>query len=473
MYCYYVFSDLSGFSKLSEPEIGIFQKQILPDIAEKLTPLRDKAKVFNTWGDAVFAVFENCIDAVNWMLEYRDFFTNGGLGKYQIKSVLPRIAAHAGEAEILYDPLQKSDNALGTKVNMAARIEPVTRPGDIFVTKQFKENATDNLINSTVEFDEMGYVTLAKSFGEAELFRMRKKDEEKHIIERISKSDLKDVLPYPDPLNNDEQNTLDFLRQAPNVDVFLSSISSIKFSEKSPAFNFEAAKLFYSFGDYSKAIELIEEVEKFFIDVDGVSIYPFRFNVDIRKLKANCLSRMNNYEESANIIYGLWSFGLRDSDTLSMLAAQYKRKALDYKDGKINIDNINSSLLIRAKELYLEAFRLNISDFYPAINAAYLYKIIGGTETGKGTKLASYIINVWTPISKTKSDWWLHSTLAEAELLQDDYEAFLTKLKEAIEKCKPNIFNKTSTREQLIIYEQKMRIEQITLHTNKAIELLN
>ncbi len=470
MFCYYVFSDLSGFSKLSEPEIGIFQQQVLEDLSGKLNKLRDKAIVFNTWGDAVFAVFENCIDAVNWMLEYRDFFTKGDMAKYQIKSVLPRIAAHAGEAEILVDPLQKSKNALGTKVNMAARIEPVTRPGDIFVTKQFRDNAVDNLSNGNVEFDEMGYVTLAKSFGEAELFRMRRKDEEKHIIERISKSDLDDVLPYPDPLTNDEQKTLDFLREAPTADIFNSSISSIKFTEKSPAFNFEAAKLFYSFGDYSKAIELINKVEKSHLDVDGVFIYPFRFNVDVRKLKANCLSRMNDYEEAANIVYGLWSFGLRDSDTLSMLAAQYKRKALGYKDGKIDKENINSSLLIRAKELYLEAFRLNISDFYPAINAAYLYKIIGGTETGKGTKLASYIINVWTPLSKMSMDWWLHSTLAEAELLQDDYEAFSNKMKESIKKCKPNIFNKTSTKEQIAIYSQKMGIEK---ETKQVIELLN
>jgi len=470
MFCYYVFSDLAGFSKLSEPEIGVFQKQIIPDLYLQLENLRKKAKVFNTWGDAVFAVFENCKDAVDWMLKYRDFFTSNEMKKYPIKRVLPRIAAHAGEAEIISDPLLGSPNAFGHKINMAARIEPVTRPGDIFVTSQFKSNTIDNLEPNYVEFDEIGYVSLAKSFGEAELFRLRKFEEKQHIIERISKSDLDDVLPYPDPLSSDEQSTLDYLRQAPTSAVFQSSISSISFEEKTPAFNFEAAKLFYSFGDYLKAIELIELCESFQMDVDEVSISPYRYNVDIRKLKANCLSRLGEYEEAANIVYGLWTFGLRDSDTLSMLAAQYKRKSLNYYKGKIDKKNINSSLLIRSKELYLEAFRLNISDYYPAINAAYLYKMIGGAEKGKGNKLAAYITEVWTPLSKDDQDWWLHSSLAEAELIQDDYPEFHRKMNIAISLCKPNIFEKTSTREQIDIFSQSVEIEK---ETKETIDLLS
>ena len=469
MYCYYVFSDLSGFSKLSEPEIGIFQKQVIPDLAKELGRIRDKAKVFNTWGDAVFVVFENCSDSLDWMFGYRDFFVNPSMSKYHIKTLLPRIAAHAGEAEILEDPLQKNMNVFGSKVNIAARIEPITRPGDIFVTSQFKNSALDNVRENYVDFDEMGFVNLAKSFGEAELYRLRKKDEPQHIIERISKSDLDDVLPYPEPLSLEEQSILDYLRQAPTPDIFITSIESVSFENKSPAFNFEAAKLFYAFGKYEKAIELISITEKFPLNVDGIDIYPYRFNIDIRKLKANSLSRKGEYEEAANLIYGLWSFGLRDSDTLSMLAAQYKRKSLCFTDGKINKDSINSSLLIRARELYLEAFRLNISDFYPAINAAYLYKMIGGEEKGKGTKLAAYIIEVWTPIAKKNNDWWLHSTLAEAELIQDDFESFHSKMEKAIVTCRPNLFKKTSTREQIDIYSQKMDIEE---NTRKTIGLL-
>jgi len=76
-----------------------------------------------------------------------------------------------------------------------------------------------------------------------------------------------------------------------------------------------------------------------------------------------------------------------------MIAAQYKRRAI-LNDSEVSRESINIDLIIRAKDLYLEAFR-KVEDYYPAINAAYLYKIIGGIEEGKGTKLSTYITSTW------------------------------------------------------------------------------
>ncbi|MDR9507721.1 hypothetical protein RI662_26265, partial [Brevibacillus agri] len=159
---------------------------------------------------------------------------------------------------------------------------------------------------------------------------------------------------------------------------------------------------------------------------------------------------VGKYEEAADIVYGLWQLGAKDSDTLSMLAAQYKRRAI-YENGElINFEEVRIELLTRARDLYLEAFRLNIEDYYPAINVAYLYKMMGGMEAGKGTKLAGYILQAWN--SKQRENWWIDSTLAEAELLQDDFETALELFKLAIERHNPSVFDKKATSEQIKIY---------------------
>lgn len=47
---YIVFTDLKGFSKLSEPEIKIFYNEILQELAGKIIHLKKDALVWNTWG---------------------------------------------------------------------------------------------------------------------------------------------------------------------------------------------------------------------------------------------------------------------------------------------------------------------------------------------------------------------------------------------------------------------------------------
>jgi len=171
------------------------------------------------------------------------------------------------------------------------------------------------------------------------------------------------------------------------------------------------------------------------------------------KLETNCLTRLGKYEEASNLIYGVFQLENKDSDTLSMLAAQYKRRALfNNEDKLLEYENINSELLERSLSLYIEAFRLNIEDYYPAINIAYLYKIMGGMNEGKGIKFAEYIKSTWD--WDKGNDWWIDTTLLECEIIIKDYENLDKEFQLLIEKHSPNYFEKKSTYIQLEIYSQ-------------------
>lgn len=464
---YIVFSDLKGFSKLIEEEISLFQEKVLIDLKNVIKEEKDNSAVWNTWGDAVFTAFEDGNIAAQFMIKYRDFFNNFNFEEIGMKKIVPRIAAHFGEAEIFDDPILGAINLFGVNINTTARIEPVTRAGEIFVTKEFKDNFSRLPGTSNICFDELGIIELAKSFGELEVFRLRKSTDQKQIIDRIIKQDLVTYLPDVPNLTEEESKKLNFYKNSPSKDDLLENLHKLDYENINLEFLFKIISILKMYGAFIEANEAIAILEDRFILVDDIKVFPYRHKSKFVKLKVNIKTRLGLYDEAANDIYGLWNAGYQDSDTLSMLAAQYKRKGLYGKDNLVSKDTLNFDLLSRAKNLYIEAFRINIEDYYPAINAAYLYRIIGGKESGKGNKLAQYIISSWG-IRKGES-WWLDSTLAEAELLQEDIEEAEKQFKTAIQLHNPDRFQKTSTLEQVKLYAGVLGIME---NVDKIIDFL-
>ncbi|MCK5606127.1 hypothetical protein KAR91_29785 [Candidatus Pacearchaeota archaeon] len=465
---YIVFSDLKGFSKLIEEEISVFQEQVLVKLRDEIRIEKEKSAVWNTWGDAVFTAFEDGKIAAEFMIKYRDFFNNFDFESIGIKKIVPRIAAHFGQAEIFDDPILGAINLFGVNINTTARIEPVTRAGEIFVTKEFKDNFCALGNNDSICFDELGIIKLAKAFGELEVFRLRKSGEKKQIIDRIIKQDLITYLPDVQPLTDEEERKIRFYENSPDKEELLVNIRKLDFNTISLRFIFEILKIEKKYGAYKEALRDLKILENRYILVDDIKVYPYRHKQEFIKLKVNIQTRLGLYDEAANDIYGLWNSGFHNSDTLSMLAAQYKRKSLYGNSHEVSRNNLNYDLLSRAKNLYIEAFRTNIEDYYPAINAAYLYRIIGGNESGKGIKLAQYIVSSWS--SRIGESWWLDSTLAEAELLQEDFEESKLSFAKAIERHKPNIFQKNSTLEQINLFSKLLDLEK---NVEKIIALFN
>jgi class 3 adenylate cyclase len=83
-----------------------------------------------------------------------------------------RIALHAGPVYCYKDQIIDRQNYIGSHVNRAARIEPVTPPGQVYVTDAFAALA-ELQVPGQFRFDYVGKVPLAKSFGEYPVYRMR------------------------------------------------------------------------------------------------------------------------------------------------------------------------------------------------------------------------------------------------------------------------------------------------------------
>ena len=73
-----------------------------------------------------------------------------------------------------FDPILKRQNFFGSHVNIAARIEPITPPGAVYVSEQF---ASLLMASNAADFacDYMGHLALAKGFwGLYRIYRLRR-----------------------------------------------------------------------------------------------------------------------------------------------------------------------------------------------------------------------------------------------------------------------------------------------------------
>ena len=170
-----LFADVVGFSKLSEEDTPGFV-ELLRRVAVRMEALGRKPEFLNTWGDAIFAVTGTAEEMVDYALDLRKSLrearSSGGVPAH----VDLRTGLHAGPVFEATDPLTGRPNLYGAHVNRAARIEPITVPGEIYASEQFvalllSETAQRRGVEPW-EIEYVGMLSLAKAYGAQKLYHL-------------------------------------------------------------------------------------------------------------------------------------------------------------------------------------------------------------------------------------------------------------------------------------------------------------
>jgi class 3 adenylate cyclase/tetratricopeptide (TPR) repeat protein len=167
-----MFTDYPGFSKLDERVLPVFWEEIMVRAARTLEGYGDVIRQGNTWGDAIFAVFSDAPTAAAAALDLCE-----ALGKVDCKRLgvregtAMRIALHYGSTYAGYDPVTKRMNYYGTEVSKAARIEPVTPSGSVYVTEPFAA-VLEMQNDHPFDCNYVGKIALPKGYGTYPLYRL-------------------------------------------------------------------------------------------------------------------------------------------------------------------------------------------------------------------------------------------------------------------------------------------------------------
>ena len=175
-----MFGDVKNFSKLSESQLPVFVETVMGAVAEALAAVAvryggEAISFSNTWGDGVFAVFDRAAPAAFFALEIQRRMS-------ALKPRLPalglpadlaiRLGLHYGVVFPMREPVTKTPNFFGEAVARAARIEPITRAGAVFVSEEFAAAlALDPKSPAIAEY--VGEVDTAKKYGRFRLYRIK------------------------------------------------------------------------------------------------------------------------------------------------------------------------------------------------------------------------------------------------------------------------------------------------------------
>jgi Adenylate cyclase, family 3 (some proteins contain HAMP domain) len=169
-----LFADAVGFSKLSEQQVPGFVQHFLGAIGRMVSKLSREIVAKNTWGDGLYLVFSDLEAAGNFALDLCDLVTTTEWTRHGLPSRLSlRIALHAGPVYEFIDPVTGDRTYGGTHVSRAARIEPITPPGQVYASEAFAAIAAAQRL-PFFNFDYAGQTPMAKNYGTFPMYHMRR-----------------------------------------------------------------------------------------------------------------------------------------------------------------------------------------------------------------------------------------------------------------------------------------------------------
>jgi hypothetical protein len=170
-----LFTDLHGFSRLRDEQFPPFIKEVLGRLGSVLDDHADAVLWRNTWGDAIAAVFSDVIEAADCALGLQEALRRIDMAAVGLpKDLGLRIGAHAGPVMAIADPVTRKPTYWGRELTRAARIEPRTPEGEVYVTDAFAALLS---LEPGVPFvtEYVGRVTTAKDFETIPMYQLRRR----------------------------------------------------------------------------------------------------------------------------------------------------------------------------------------------------------------------------------------------------------------------------------------------------------
>jgi class 3 adenylate cyclase len=170
-----LFADVVGFSKMDEDQIPVFVDNFLQLVAELLNRGGYSTEKRNTWGDGLYVVFDEIRDAGVFAIELSEHIKARDWKSLGLpESLSLRTALHAGPVYLCRDPVTERPNCIGTHVSLAARIEPVTPPGEVYASEAFAALALSQRVKDFV-CDPVGHIYLPKNHGMLPMYHVRRR----------------------------------------------------------------------------------------------------------------------------------------------------------------------------------------------------------------------------------------------------------------------------------------------------------
>lgn len=169
-----LFADAVGYSQLSEDQIPLYVEGFLGAVAQLNRRTRHRFEHVETAGDGLYMVFDTAADAARYSLELNELVTSTDWTAHGLPDAFNlRIALHCGPVYCGRDPITGLPLVTGPHTSRAARIEPITPPGQVYASSAFAAVAA---VSGTggVDMRYVGNIPLAKRAGSLTLYHLQR-----------------------------------------------------------------------------------------------------------------------------------------------------------------------------------------------------------------------------------------------------------------------------------------------------------
>jgi hypothetical protein len=176
-----LFADAVGYSKLSEDQVSSFVAEFLAAVAQLNRRTSHRCEHVETSGDGLYMVFASALDAGHYALELSALANGFNWEAAGLPSSFNlRIALHAGPVHCGVDPVTGKPLFTGPHTSRAARIEPITPPGQVYASSAFA--AVVAAAGGGLAMRYVGRTPLAKGYGALALYHVRARQSRKPAL---------------------------------------------------------------------------------------------------------------------------------------------------------------------------------------------------------------------------------------------------------------------------------------------------
>jgi hypothetical protein len=166
-----LFADAVGYSKMNEDQIPVYITEFLGAVAD-LNRRAPKYEHVEVAGDGFYMVFADPLDAGRYALALSSLVAGTDWAARGLPANLNlRIALHCGPVHCARDPITGGPIYTGPHTSRAARIEPITPPGQVYASSAFAAVAAAT--DGTLSLTYVGRMPLAKGYGTLGLYHVR------------------------------------------------------------------------------------------------------------------------------------------------------------------------------------------------------------------------------------------------------------------------------------------------------------
>ncbi len=180
-----LFADVVGYSRLAEEHLPAFFR-MLARVTERVAAAGLKPALVEAWGDALYVVMPSARDILRYAFVLKQAFLELDPAAFDLPLRLSvRIGLHAGPVFPMVHPVSGRPVFVGSQVNRAARIEPITIPGEVYASTEYVAllTAEENIRRHALRYarrtyapwfkwDYLGVLDLPKDYGDQAIYHL-------------------------------------------------------------------------------------------------------------------------------------------------------------------------------------------------------------------------------------------------------------------------------------------------------------